>query len=70
MEGIAILVFIVVIYVLCHIEEWKFDNRITPPDKETDWSAMSSDLARGMSKQEVMRKSNREGYDVPKKHTD
>lgn len=65
-ELIGIILIIGITYVMCHIDEWKFNNRTTPPDKETDWAAMSSDLARGMSKQDVMRKSNNGGYDKPK----
>lgn len=66
MELIGIIIFLIVFYVLCHIDEWKFDRRMTPPDKETDWAAMSSDLARGMSQRDVMRKNNNGGYDKPK----
>lgn len=66
MELIGIILIIGITYVLCHIDEWKFDRRVSPPDKETDWAAMSSDLARGMSERDVMRKSNAGGYDKPK----
>lgn len=64
---IEIIIFAIVMYVICKIPEWKFNNRTTPDGYETDWGAMSSDLASGKSKSEVMAKSNRGGYDVPKK---
>lgn len=65
-ELIGIIILLAFYYVLAHIDEWKFDRRLSPPGMETDWAAMSSDLARGMSKRDVMRKSNAGGYDKPK----
>ena len=44
----------------------KFDNRMPPAGYKTDYGAMSHDLAMGKSKNEVMSKANRGGYDVKK----
>lgn len=61
---IASIILIVVVYVLCKLPEWKFNNRLSPLGSETDWGTMNSDLSRGMSKRDVMDKFNRGGYDV------
>lgn len=65
---LEIIIFAIVMYVICKFPEWKFNNRTTPDGYETDWGAMSHDLAMGKSKNEVMAKSNRGGYDIPKKN--
>ncbi len=44
--------------------EYKVRNRPAPPGHSTDFGKMSSDFAKGMSKQDVMRKTMRGGYDV------
>lgn len=64
MTIIGLIIIIGILYVLCHVDEWKFDSRTTPLGYKTDWDAMNKDLANGMSKQDVMRKSNRGGYDI------
>ena len=66
-ELIGIIIIIGITYVLCHMDEWKFNNRTSPKGYKTDWSTMNKDLASGMSKQDVMRKSNHGGYDVKDK---
>lgn len=63
---IEIIIFTIVMYLICKMSEWKFDNRTPPDGYKTDWEAMSSDLVSGKSKSEVMRKSNSGGYDVKK----
>ena len=47
---IGVIIIIGILYVLCHVDEWKFDNRTTPPGYKTDWNTMNKDLASGMSK--------------------
>lgn len=43
-----------------------FDNRLPPDGYRVDHAAMNRDLAMGKSKNEVMDKCNRGGYDVKK----
>lgn len=61
-----LIIGIIIFYIIFKLPEWKFNNRMPPNGHETDWGAMSSDLASGKSKTEVMNKANRGGYDVPK----
>lgn len=64
---IEIIIFAIVMYVICKIPEWRFDNRTSPDGYNTDWDAMTKDLVSGKSKSEVMRKSNAGGYDIKSK---
>lgn len=48
------------------IRNYKFDHRLPPDGYRVDHGAMSDDLAMGKSKNEVMDKCNRGGYDVKK----
>lgn len=65
------LIGLIVIFFVCFlpgiITSCKFDNRMPPTGYKTDWSAMNRDLAMGKSKNEVMNKANRGGYDVKSK---
>ena len=63
---IGIIVLVIIFYVMNNITEWKFDNRTPPPGQKTDWAAMNRDMVNGMSKQSVMSKANRGGYNIPK----
>lgn len=64
------LIGLVVIFCVCFlpgiITNVKFDNRMPPNGYQTDWAAMNRDLTMGKSKNEVMSKANRGGYDVKK----
>lgn len=64
---IGIIIMLVIFYVMSNITEWTFDNRTPPQGYKTDWDAMNRDLVNGMSKQNVMSKANRGGYDTPNK---
>lgn len=61
---------LVVIFCVCFlpgiITNVKFDKRMLPTGYKTDYGAMSHDLAMGKSKNEVISKANRGGYDVKK----
>ena len=48
------------------IRNCTFDHRLPPDGYRVDHGAMSHDLAMGKSKNEVMNKCNRGGYDVKK----
>ena len=64
---IALIVFGLIVGIPIYKREHTFNNRISPPGYETDWSAMNRDLTAGMSKDAVKDKFNRGGYDIPKK---
>lgn len=36
-ELIGIIILLAFYYVMAHIDEWKFDRRVSPPGKTTDW---------------------------------
>ena len=65
------LLGLIVIFCVCFlpgiITNVRFDNRMPPNGYQTDWGAMNRDLAMGKSKNEVMSKANRGGYDIKKK---
>lgn len=63
---IGLIVFGAICFLPGIITNVKFDNRMSPAGYKTDWSAMNRDLAMGKSKNEVMSKANRGGYDVKK----
>lgn len=48
------------------IRNYTFDHRLPPDGYTVDHGEMSKDLAMGKSKNEVMYKCNRGGYDVKK----
>lgn len=64
---IGIIVFGIIWFVLVKLPEIKFNNRTPDSNHQTDWNAMTKDLNSGMSKHDVYAKSNRGGYDIPKK---
>ena len=67
METLIGLIFLFCVFGLpAIIRNYKFDNRMPPEGYKTDYGAMSHDLAMGKSKNEVMSKANRGGYDVKK----
>lgn len=67
METLIGLIILFCIFVLPEIiTNVKFDNRMPPDGYKTDYDAMSYDLTMGKSKNEVMSKANRGGYDVKK----
>lgn len=63
----TIILFIIVMYIIFKIPEWKACNRMPPPGKKTDWDGIIKDKNKGMSNTEVYVKMNKGGYDVPKK---
>lgn len=65
-ELIGIIVILAICFLPGMITNYKFDNRMPPAGYKTDYGAMSHDLAMGKSKNEVMSKANRGGYDVKK----
>lgn len=64
------LIGIIIILAICFlpgiIRNYTFDNRLPPDGYRVDHGAMNRDLAMGKSKNEVMDKCNRGGYDVKK----
>lgn len=67
METLIGLIFLFCVFGLPSIiRNYKFDNRLPPDGYRVDHGAMSRDLALGKSKNEVMDKCNRGGYDVKK----
>lgn len=66
MEIIASIIFIVVIYCLCHATEWKSNNRMTPPGYHKDWSKASTDIT--LHGKDYYHRQNLAGkYDIPNK---
>lgn len=65
-ELIGIAIILAICFLPGIITNVKFDNRMPPNGYRTDYGAMSHDLAMGKSKNEVMDKCNRGGYDVKK----
>ena len=67
METLIGLVVLFLIFGLPSIiRNHTFDNRLPPDGYRVDYGAMNHDLAMGKSKNEVMDKCNRGGYDVKK----
>ena len=53
---------------LCKKDEWKANNRVSPPGMKTDWGKMSEDrILKGMSQRDIYKKQCQGGYDVPDK---
>lgn len=68
MEFFASTALIVFVVWLCKKDEWKANNRTTPPRKQIDYSAMQNDrILKGMSNRGIAIKKNQGGYDVPVK---
>lgn len=68
METIIGLIVLFIIFVLPSIiRNYTFDHRLPPDGYTVDHGAMSRDLAMGKSKNDVMNKCNRGGYDIKKK---
>lgn len=65
-ELIGIVIILAIYFLPRIITNVKFDNRMPPAGYRTDYGAMSHDLSMGKSKNEVMSKANRGGYDVKK----
>lgn len=66
MEMIAMIIFLVIIYVLSHLSEWLACSRQTPSDYETDWAKMNEDI-RKHGKQYTFNQINKGKYDIKKK---
>lgn len=64
---IALIVFIGIPWLISKVKESSFDNYMPPPGQEVDHGKMSRDLARGVSQREVMNKTTRGEYNVPRK---
>lgn len=63
--SIGLIVFVVW---LCKKDEWKANNRTTPPGKQIDYQAIQNDrILKGYSNRDVAIKKNKGGYDVPVK---
>lgn len=63
---IGLIVFGLIFGIPAFMRNYTFDNRLPPDGYRVDHGAMSHDLAMGKSKNEVMNKCNRGGYDVKK----
>lgn len=68
MEFFACIALIAFTIWLCKKDEWKANNRTTPPGKQIDYSAIQNDrILKGYSNRDVAIKKNQGGYDIPKK---
>ena len=66
MEFFACIALIAFMVWLCKKDEWKANNRVSPPGMKTDWGKMSEDrILKGMSQRDIYKKQNQGGYDVP-----
>lgn len=63
---IGLIVFGLIFGIPAIMRNYTFDHRLPPDGYCVDHGAMSRDLAMGKSKNEVMDKCNRGGYDVKK----
>lgn len=63
---IGLIVFGLIFGIPAITRNYTFDHRLPPNGYRVDHGAMSHDLAMGKSKNEVMNKCNRGGYDVKK----
>lgn len=66
MEIIVTVLFLVGIYCLCHMTEWKSNNRTTPSGHHKDWKQANVDLTL-YGKDYYHKKNLRGGYDIPDK---
>lgn len=68
MEFFLTIGLIVFVVWLCKKDEWKANNRTTPPGKQIDYKAIQNDrILNGYSNRDVAIKKNKGGYDVPVK---
>ena len=63
---IGLIVFGLIFGIPAFMRNYTFDHRLPPDGYRVDHGAMSYDLAMGKSKNEVMDKCKRGGYDVRK----
>lgn len=63
---IGLIVFGLIVGIPAFKRNYTFDHRLPPNGYRVDHGAMSRDLVMGKSKNEVMDKCNRGGYDVKK----
>lgn len=63
---IGLIVFGLIFGIPAIMRNYTFDHRLPSDGYRVDHGAMSHDLAMGKSKNEVMDKCNRGGYDVKK----
>lgn len=63
---IGLIVFGLIFGIPAIMRNYTFDHRLPPDGYRVDHGAMNRDLAMGKSKNEVMDKCNRGGYDVKK----
>lgn len=65
MELILAIVFIGVMYIMCHITDWKFNNYTLPNGYKVDHSKLALDRARNnLSNEEVMKNTIAGKYNV------
>ena len=63
---VGLIVFGLIFGIPAFMRNYTFDHRLPQDGYRVDHGAMSNDLAMGKSKNEVMDKCNRGGYDVKK----
>ena len=63
---IGLIVFGLIFGIPAFMRNYTFDHRLPPDGYRVDHGAMNRDLAMGKSKNDVMDKCNRGGYDVKK----
>ena len=71
MEIFASIGLIIFFIWLCKKDEWKANNRTTPPGMQIDYSAIQNDrILKGYNNRDVAIKKNQGGYDKPIKKDD
>lgn len=66
MELLGIVLLLGFYFYVTHIDEWRSDNRISPPGYEQDWAQANEDI-RKYGKQYYYQQHLRGKYDVKKK---
>ena len=66
MKIIASIIFIIVIYCLCHATEWKSNNYVPPKGMKTDYKQANIDIALH-GKDYYHKKHASGGYNIPDK---
>lgn len=66
-ELIGFALIIGIPWYLCKREDWKASHRLPPEGKMHDSNAVIRDAVNEMSKNDIYKKMNRGGYDIPKK---
>jgi len=61
----VLIIVVAIFYGISKSTDYKFSNRVSPPGYKTDYAAFNSDLANGMSKEDIKKKFNKGGYDIP-----